>query len=186
MRDDLKVGSRLRALRRRKKLSLRALARQTGVAPSFLSSLERGRSSVTVGTLKRISDSLGTHLGEFFSHAPPLPSKVVYRKDELVDITGRQNGLSYREVAAGRPGRTLQLPIGLYEPGAHTGADLYRHQAEEAGLVLKGQIELTVDDEVYCLGPGDAYDFDSRRRHRLRNIGSRPVLVVSANTPPSF
>jgi transcriptional regulator with XRE-family HTH domain len=184
--DELRIDSRLNELRRRKKLSLRALARQTGVALSFLSSLERGRSSVTVGTLKRILDALGTNLGEFFSQAPQPPSKVVYRKGELVEISGQRNGLSYKEVAAGRLGRALQLIVGHDEPGADTGSDLYRHEAEEAGLVLKGQIELTVDGEVYRLGPGDAYYFDSRRPHRLRNIGSRAALVISANTPPSF
>jgi mannose-6-phosphate isomerase-like protein (cupin superfamily) len=159
---------------------------QTGVALSFLSSLERGQRSVTVGTLKRILDALGTHLSEFFTHPPPPPSNVVYRRDELLEITGRQNGLSYREIAAGRRGRTLQLLVGRYDPGADTGSDLYRHEAEEAGLVLKGRIERTVDGEVYRLGPGDAYYFDSRRPHRLRNIGSRQAMVISANTPPSF
>jgi transcriptional regulator with XRE-family HTH domain len=184
--DDLKVGSRLKELRRQKRLSLRALARETGVAPSFLSALERDHSSVTVGTLKRILDALGTHLGEFFSQGAQPPSKVVYRKGELVEISGQQNGLSYKEVAAGRRGRTLQLIVGHYEPAADTGSDLYHHEGEEAGLVVKGHIELTVDGEVYRLGPGDAYYFDSRRPHRLRNIGSRPALIISANTPASF
>jgi mannose-6-phosphate isomerase-like protein (cupin superfamily) len=68
----------------------------------------------------------------------------------------------------------------------HTGSDLYRHEGEEAGLVVKGHVELTVDGEVYRLGPGDTYYFDSRRPHRLRNIGSRPALMISANTPASF
>jgi transcriptional regulator with XRE-family HTH domain len=184
--DELKVGGRLRELRGRKGLSLRGLSRQTGVALSFLSSLERGGNSVSVGTLKKIVDALGTSMGEFFGGPAPAPAKVVYRQNELAEISGSKSGLRFLDVAAGRPGRALQLVLENYEPGGDTGPELYRHEAEEAGLVLKGRLELTVDNEKWELGPGDAYYFDSRRPHRVRNVGKGPAQAVSVNTPPSF
>jgi mannose-6-phosphate isomerase-like protein (cupin superfamily) len=61
-----------------------------------------------------------------------------------------------------------------------------RHEAEEAGVVLKGTLELTVDGQTYVLRPGDAYYFDSRRPHRFRNLGTVPVEAISVNGPPSF
>ena len=184
--DELRMGARIRDLRRERKLSLRALSRATGMALSFLSSLERGKCSVSVAKLRGVLEALGSSLGEFFSGQPASPAKVVYRKAELAELAGRGNGLSLREVAAGRPGRALQLIMETYAPGASTGPGLYHHQAEEAGLVLKGRLELTVDGEVYKLGPGDAYYFDSRRPHRVRNVGRGQALSVSVNTPPSF
>ena len=184
--DELRLGGRLQALRRRRGLSLRALARQTGIAVSYLASLERDQNYVTVAKLKQLLDALGTTLSAFFGAAAPPSSKVVYRKDELVEISGQHNGLSYREVAAGRPGRALQLIVEQYAPGADTGPELYSHQAEEAGLVLKGMIELTLEGERYRLGPGDAYYFDSRRPHGFRNVGKRLAQAVSVNTPASF
>lgn len=179
------VGSRLGELRRRSRMSLRAVSRVAGIAPSFLSGLEQGRSSVSIATLKSILDVFEVGLGDFFSPERPAPPQVVYRKDELVEIAGR-DGVSYREVAAGRPGRALQLLLEHYEPGADTGREKYHHEAEEAGVVLAGKLELTVDDEVHVLGPGDAYYFDSRRPHRFRNAGRTPVQAVSVNSPPSF
>ena len=183
--DEALIGARLSELRRRHRLSLRALSRAAGVAPSFISGLEQGNSSVSVATLKAILDVFGVGLGEFFSPTQAAPAKVVYRKDELVELAG-QRGVSYREVAAGQPGRALQLLLEHYEPGADTGSEKYHHDAEEAGLVLSGKLELTVEDEVFVLGPGDAYYFDSRRPHRFRNIGKSPVKAVSVNSPPSF
>lgn len=184
--DELKIGGRLRELRRERGLSLRALSRCTGVALSFLSAVERGGASVSVAKLKTVLEALGSNLGEFFSGQTEPPSKVVYPKKELVEIAGRGNGLSFKEVAGGRPGRRLQLILETYAPGGDTGGDLYHHEAEEAGLVLKGKLELTVDGEVHVLGPGDAYYFDSRRPHRVRNIGRGKAQAVSVNTPPSF
>jgi len=184
--DELSVGPRIKALRERRRLSLRALARETGVAVSFLSSLERGRNNVSVATLKTILDALGSNLGEFFAQEIPPPTQVVFRKRELSEISGQPKGLSFKEVAAGRKGRQLQLLIERYAPGSDTGAEGYRHDAEEAGLVLKGELELTVDGKVYLLQPGDTYYFDSNLPHRFRNLGKVTVEAISVNTPPSF
>ena len=180
------LGAQLRALRERKNRSLRALARETGMALSYLSALERGKNSITVAKLKIILAAMGTNLGAFFAEEPTPPTQIVYRKDELLDISGQKNGLTFLEVAGGRPGRALQLILEYYKPGADTGPELYRHEAEESGLVISGRLELTVDGEVFELGPGDAYYFDSRRPHRVRNIGAEPAQAVSVNTPPSF
>ena len=183
--EELNLAPRLQALRRRQRLSLRELSRRTGIAVSFLSALERGQNNVSVAKLKILLDALGSNLGAFFSPEAPATTQVVYRAAELVEISA-QRGISFLEVAAGRPGRALQLLVERYRPGADTGPESYRHEAEEAGVVLKGKLELTVDGQVYLLGPGDAYYFDSRRPHRFRNRGSTTVEAISVNTPPSF
>ncbi|MEX0717718.1 MAG: cupin domain-containing protein [Planctomycetaceae bacterium] len=180
------LGLRLKALRERRKLSLRGLARKTDMALSHLSKIENGKNSISVARLKTILAGLGSSLGEFFQQDRPPRQKIVYRRDELLEVSGKGNGLSLREVAAGRAGRGLQLLHEKYAVGADTGTEMYSHDAEEAGIVLKGTLELTVDDEVHVLKAGDAYYFDSRRPHRVRNIGRGAAEAVSVNTPPSF
>ncbi|HSK40085.1 MAG TPA: cupin domain-containing protein, partial [Arenibaculum sp.] len=73
-----------------------------------------------------------------------------------------------------------------YRPGADTGQTMLRHAAEEGGIVIRGQLEVTVGDQRHVLGPGDAYYFDSRMAHRFRNVGDEVCEVVSVCTPPSF
>jgi transcriptional regulator with XRE-family HTH domain len=179
------LGERIQKLRQKQGLSLRGLSRSSGIAVSFLSSLEQGENNVSVAKLKTILDALGVGLSEFFSEGA-APPRIIYRKSELVEIAAHGKGISYRDVAAGRQGRTLQLMVERYKKGADTGPELYRHNAEEAGVILKGKLELTVDSEVYSLGPGDAYYFDSSRPHRFRNVGRGELRVISVNTPPSF
>jgi transcriptional regulator with XRE-family HTH domain len=185
--DDLDLAPRLRTLREKRQLSLRELGRRAGIAVSFLSALESGRNNVSVAKLKTILDVLGTTLGEFFRRGDDdAQTRVVHRKEELAEIAGPGRGISFKEVAAGRPGRALQLLVERYEPGCDTGSEGYRHQAEEAGVVLKGTLELTVDGQTYLLRAGDAYYFDSRLPHRFRNTGRTVVEAISVNTPPSF
>jgi mannose-6-phosphate isomerase-like protein (cupin superfamily) len=73
-----------------------------------------------------------------------------------------------------------------YAPGADTGPELISHEAEEAGVIIRGEIEITVDDEVRVLGPGAGYLFNSRLPHRFRNTGDQDCEIISACTPPSF
>ena len=73
-----------------------------------------------------------------------------------------------------------------YPPGADSGEDMLEHDGEEGGVVISGQIEITVSGEVEVLSQGDGYYFDSRLPHRFRNIGDEECVIVSANTPPSF
>jgi mannose-6-phosphate isomerase-like protein (cupin superfamily) len=71
-------------------------------------------------------------------------------------------------------------------PGTDTGESLYAHDGEEGGVVIQGQVEITVGDRVRVLGPGEAYYFESRTPHRFRNVGKEDAILVSANTPASF
>jgi transcriptional regulator with XRE-family HTH domain len=87
--DNRTMGRRLRELRRRKKQSLRALSRSSGIAVSFLSAIEQGKNNVSVAKLKSILDALGMGLGEFFSQ-DVQPPKIVYRKEELVEINAAE------------------------------------------------------------------------------------------------
>jgi transcriptional regulator with XRE-family HTH domain len=184
--SEREVALRLRALREERGLSLRALSRQTSVAVSFLSGLEAGRNNVSIATLKSILDALGSSLGEFFNRVTPPVARVVYPPGELVEISGQKRGISFKEIAAGRPGRIFQMLVERYEPGTDTGPGMYRHGAQEAGVVLRGTLELTIDGEVHILRAGTAYIFDSRRPHRFRNLGKTVVEAISVNAPPSF
>lgn len=65
--DDAQLGQRLQTLRQQRRLTLRALSRASGIALSHLSALEHGKNSITVASLKRILEALGTNLGAFFS-----------------------------------------------------------------------------------------------------------------------
>jgi quercetin dioxygenase-like cupin family protein len=53
-----------------------------------------------------------------------------------------------------------------------------RHSGREYGLVLEGNLRVTVGFEAHDLKPGDSIAFDSTVPHRLENIGDRPARAV--------
>ncbi|MDD4966137.1 cupin domain-containing protein [Halothiobacillus sp.] len=180
------VGFRLRLVRLRHQLSQRALAKRTGVAHATISLIESGRTSPSVSALKRILAGIPMTLGEFFSdELPPAESEIFYRAGELTEISGGE-GISYRQIGSARAGHALQILFEHYDVGADTGLNMLYHEGEEGGVILSGQLEVTVGEATRVLKPGDAYYFNSRQPHRFRNVGKEPCTLVSSCSPPSF
>ena len=53
-----------------------------------------------------------------------------------------------------KPDRHFELRLERYEPGADTGKGMLRHPGQEAGIVVSGELELTVGEETETLGIG--------------------------------
>lgn len=177
------VGQRLRLVRVAKNLSQRELAKRTGVTNSTISLIESGDMNPSIGTLKRVLDGIPVTLGDFFSFETEGQEKYFYSAEDLTEIG--QSGISLRQVGGNLFGRSLQVLHERYEPGADTGV-AYAHDGEEAGVVIRGHVEVTVENQSHILGPGDAYYFDSRKPHRFRCISEEACEVISSCTPPTF
>lgn len=181
---SLDLGGRLRRVREARGLSQRELARRAGISNATVSQIESNTVSPSVGALKRILDALPMPLADFFAETPPERGQVFFRAADMTEI-GR-GGVSYRQVGRDLTGKALQIIRERYEPGTDSGRIHLRHEGEEGGIVLSGELEVTVGDRRAVLGPGDAYYFDSAEPHRFRNVGDTPCEVVSVCTPPSF
>lgn len=186
------IGGRLRAVREARNLSQRELAQRAGLTGGAISQIEQNRSSPSVASLKSLLDAIDMPLSEFFAEIELDGSpKYFYAADEFTELSPPEIGLgSGAKVSLRQLGdaarHSLQVLYETYPPGADTGEEMLRHEAEEAGIVIRGIIEVTVGDQVRVLNSGDGYMFDSRLPHRFRNIGSEDCVIVSACTPPTF
>jgi len=178
------VGAQLKAVRTAFGLSQRELAKRAGVTNGMVSLIEQNRVSPSVGSLQKILAAFPMTMAEFFTRDMSGPEEVVFRVGDLPDMA--TGPIEYRLVAATRRNRTMSILSEMYPAGSDTGEDLLTHKGEEGGVIIEGQLELTVAGKTWVLGPGDGYYFDSRLPHRFRNISDAPVRLVSANTPPSI
>jgi transcriptional regulator with XRE-family HTH domain len=178
------VGARLRSLREMHGLSQRELAKRAGVSNAIISLIEQNRSSPSVGSLKKVLDGLPVSLAEFFGGETRARPQVFFAAAELVELAGGR--ISYRQVGRDLEEKGVQILHERYAAGADTGEAMLRHESEEGGVVIRGQLEVTVGDQRRVLQAGEAYYFDSRLPHRFRNVGVAECEVVSACTPPSF
>ena len=75
------VGRHLREARLRGKLTLAAVASAAGVTRSFVSAVERGETSPSIGSLYRICDVLGISMSSLFESSGREGNTVVRRAD---------------------------------------------------------------------------------------------------------
>ena len=187
------IGGRLRAVRETRGLSQRDLAGRAGLTNGAISLIEQNKSSPSVASLKRLLDAIPMTMSEFFSEVEDSGTpKYFYGWDEFVELSPQDMGLgdgaarvSLRQLGDASK-HSLQVLYETYPAGADTGPDLLSHEGEEAGVVIRGIIEISVADQIRVLNPGDGYLFDSRLPHRFRNIGTADCVIVSACTPPTF
>ncbi len=182
----MNIGLRLQEVRHKKGLSQRELAKRVGVTNSTISLIEQNKVSPSISSLKKVLDGIPISLSDFFTVDIDTGTNDTpfYGKDEQLDVGNGE--IHYYLIGQNRPQRQMCILREIMPPGSDTGKDMLSHEGEEGGVIIKGQIELTVADEVRVLGPGDAYYFESKSPHRFRNVGKTEAILVSANTPASF
>lgn len=184
--DGAQIGAQIRELRKAKGMTLQALCDASGLSIGYLSQLERGRSTLTIGNLKLLADQLGVHMNWFFLPAPEPPAEelgVVVRKNRRRRLSFTNLGIEEELLSPNLAG-PLELLLSTLEPGADSGD--YSHEGAEAGLVIQGELELWVGGTCFRLETGDSFSFRSTEVHRCRNPGSERTQVVWVITPPSY
>jgi len=178
---DVAVGQRIRDLRRTRAMSLEAVAARTDLSIGFLSQIERGLSSPSLRVLATLADVLGVGIAGLFGakeDAAAAPDAIVTRERQRAELNLWRTGISKQLLSpAGSEGR-LNLFLVHMEPGGSTGDELYTHDGEEAGLVIEGEMKLTVGAKSWTLKHGDSFRFASRRPHRFSNPSDDSKAVV--------
>lgn len=165
----LDVGIRLRELRQERDLSMRALARISGLSTNALSMIERGRTSPSVSTLYRLAEALGVPITAFFRTELPR-REVIFRKPDQRSKVKFQRGLWEGLGGESFIGRVEPFML-MLEGGATSGPHALVHSGHEFVICLSGQLEYEVEEQRFSLEPGDSLLFASRLRHRWRNPG---------------
>ncbi|MES2819133.1 MAG: cupin domain-containing protein [Pseudomonadota bacterium] len=180
------VGARLQSIRKLKGLSQRELAKRAGVTNSTISMIEKNSVSPSISSLKKVLAGIPMSLVEFFSleMEQDNPAQVVYKAAELIDIS--DGAVTMKLVGKAHPSRAIAFLSETYPAGADTGVEMLTHQGEEAGILLEGRLELTVEGETFILESGDSYYFESSKPHRFRNPFEAPARLISATTPANF
>lgn len=181
------IGQRMRELRKAKGLTLKQLAASTDLSIGYLSQLERQDADPSIRALNVIGKALGVGINWFF----PDPDAAENPETGYVVRADRRRALRFAsglrdELLSPSLAGQLEMVLTTFEPGASSGEELYSHKGEEAGFVVEGQLEVTLDDQVFLLGPGDTIQFPSERPHRYRNPGPGPTRLIWAVTPPHY
>lgn len=177
------LGERLKVIRKRHAMSQRELAKRAGVTNSTISMIEKNTVSPSFSSLLKVLKGFPMSVEEFFTLDLVKSNQVVFRSDEQADMLAQ--GVALKLIGHNIPDRGLSMLRETYPPGADTGEEMIKYDGEEAGTVIEGEIELTVDYKIYHMKAGDGYFFRTNLPHRFRNLSQETAVVISANTGPT-
>jgi transcriptional regulator with XRE-family HTH domain len=169
------VGSRIRALREARGLSLRALADQCRLSVNAISLIERGENSPTVSSLHLLAGALGVPITEFFQEVEEQSAVYVARGGRLGH---NKNGILMESLGIGLRNQQLEPFLISVEPGAGSDESV-THPGQEFVHCLEGEVEYHVDDELYRLKPGDSLLLEATSPHFFLNTAAvRATFLV--------
>lgn len=166
------LGKTIQRLRKAYNMSLGELSEQSGVAKSIISQIERNETNPTLSTVYRLSRALDTSIDEVLK----ADSGTVFLEHQVksaIPILESQDGLC--RLAITGPLNLIDLtqwydfhakPNGLLESDPHPPGTV------EHLYMLKGEVEITVGEEVKVAKAGEAIRYRGDVPHKIRNLGT--------------
>ncbi len=186
--EPLPVGIQIRELRKAKGFSTAKLAEAIGKSTGYVNNIENERTEVTVTALKGISDALGVHISWFFQVINmPSPEEMgfVVRHDNRRELQLAKAGI-YEELLSPSLSGDIQMVLSTFAPGAITGETATKTDAEMAGFVLSGAIDLQIDDKQFHLEKGDSFLVPKGSSRKCENNSADESITLWINTPPVY
>ncbi|MGF7004989.1 helix-turn-helix domain-containing protein [Aminobacter sp. BE322] len=179
------LAADLRALRKSRGLTLAEIALKLGRSVGWVSQVERGLSTPSLGDLRAFAELFGVPISLFFAHEAPLEAErgVIVRSGRRRTLGTSDSGL-VEELLSPDLGGSFEMLRSIFAPGAELAEPATR-PTEEAGYVVSGRFDIEIDGTWHSLNEGDSFRFD-HKPFRWRNPGSVPAVVIWIVAPPVY
>lgn len=178
------IHRKVKALRKRRNITIQDLSRKTGLTPGYLSKIENSPKPPPIPTLTKIAYALNVHISYFFeNNSEPLSGPSIVHAKDRKEIIGDYTSLGYRyeAVIKTKAGRAIK-PLIITLPDAVDPATIpYNvHDGEEMIYVLSGNMLFFYGDESYRVKEGDCLHFQAAVPHKVVSAeSSREVKILS-------
>jgi transcriptional regulator with XRE-family HTH domain len=198
------LGVIIKSRREDLNLTIRELARRTGLSASFISQIERGKSNVSLESLGKLSETLDCSMKDFFMELDPLLELSNTVDDPCIDnedgieytpvvrrgcrprLTIPNSGVSY-ELLMNDLNREMEAIYGRIAPGSGNVVRRLRKPTEELIFIIGGRMKIVIKEKEYILEPGDSIYFDGFDLEELSCASDdQDVIWISVITPPIF
>ncbi len=192
--DAKRLGSEIREVRKARGLTLKTLSAQLSCSAAYLSRIELGTARASALLLDEIGTALNVDAHWFFpqqSGDGPLERQHVVRAENRRPLSGMytrsKEELGFEdELLSSTLSGQCYLILSRFAPGAGAPPEPtegYVFEGEQHAIVLTGEVELRLGDEVIVLRAGDSFSYPSMIAHRFRNRTDSEATMVWAMSP---
>lgn len=177
------VGRNVRALRRRHRMTIDALATAAGVSRGTVIQIETARGNPSIGTLVGLAAALRVGVASLVD-GDAEPCVVVRRDAEAARLWSSAAGSSAVFRIGTDPPDVVELWDWTLQPGDGFDGEAHPMGTQEVISVLSGRLELRVGRTVQELDAGDTVLFQAHAQHRYSGLRPEPVRFVMVVLQP--
>ncbi len=177
------IGKRIKRLRLNSGMTLEVLADKVGLSASYLSRIERGRNSPSLNVLVKLTKVMNVSVRSFFDPEDIKGGALISKRDDRSILADEYHRTKFDDILPSGVVSNFAVSRILFEVGGRYEKKEELQRGYKTGIIIKGKLELTVDDNVYTLMEGDSFCLDTAAQYLLKNIGEIPLDIVFAFFP---
>jgi len=169
------IASNIKRIRNERELSLDKVATLTGVSKSMLSQIEKGNANPSISTLWKLSNGFKISFTELIN-APEHTVELIniHDKEPLTEDNGKLRNYPISLFDSEKRFETYQIEL---DPKGTHNAEPHPPKTQEHITVMKGCIDVTVENKEYHLKDGDTLKFKADINHSYFNPGNKTCLM---------
>lgn len=167
------IGSTIRAIRKRKNITIAQICEETDLSQGFMSQVETNKTSRSISTLENIAQALKVPLAYLLLKKEDRMNIV--RKDERNITTSGSDKLKVQHLSSTK---NVRMVVVEFPPGTSTGIQPHAHEGEEVHVVIKGRIYAEQGEDAAEFGEGDSFSWNAYIPHLVKNIGDDTAIVL--------
>ncbi|UCF85104.1 MAG: helix-turn-helix transcriptional regulator [Desulfobacteraceae bacterium] len=184
-----RIGNGIKELRKEAGLTLKQLAKATGLSAPLISKIENGLAMPSIPTLRDIADALKVNTGYFFRDEQETGYVISPQGSRTVVVSerGPARKISYElELLAEGMVNPFMEPaiVTLMGKDQDKEIELATHEGQESMYVIEGRMELTLGEKRYTLKKGDAAYWNGSVPHKGISLSKKPAKTLNVHLVP--
>lgn len=159
------LGNRIREIRKERGYTIKLMSEYTGLSVGYLSTVEQGKTSLTINNLMQICETL--RVDPAWLLTSEKENKMIVRKEETRTELFPDSKQKLEIIDFGYSHQMYEYIT--IEPGVSAQDEQFRHLYDEMGTVVKGVLSVEVEGEIFRLKEGDSIYIRTNQLHRIFN-----------------
>lgn len=182
------LGEKIRSLRKKIGMTQKELAEQVGLTPSFISQLEKNLISPSLDSLLKLSEKLNTQPIYFLVEDDGSSlQKMVIKPEERQEVrfpSIKDRTIQFQLLVSDVLNRRMEPYLLTIKEGTGISGHFYAHKGDEFAFIIKGEVEVEIQNEKYLLKQGDSLYIGSTFPSKWENIGKDEAVILWVLSPP--
>jgi len=181
----MKIGKKLRLLRKEKRLTLKQLSEKSGVAIATLSRIEHNIMTGTILSHVNVCKALEISLSDFYQEIESASKNISLIKNKpkpSAHVSAKK--IAIELLTTNISSKKMMPTLLRIAKGSQTQLEKNKPSTEKFVYLIAGHLTAKVGNETHLLKKGDSLYFDASLPHSLSNHDPHDAEALCLTCPP--